>query len=104
MEVEVKCPSSATHWPQYHLQPHPPFISGIFFETDVACEFSNDQRIPCTLCSTVKSLALSKARPYSNTKALELALVVALSSLLATATSKIRSKVLLLGIIMYLEL
>lgn len=82
----------------------PSFYLSDFFETDVSREFSNYQRIPCTLCSTEKHLAVFKPRLYSNTKALKLALVLAFSSLLATATSKNRSKVLLLGIIMYLEL
>jgi len=91
------------------LGPVPPpashsFCLRDFFEAEVACEFSNHQHIPSTLCSTNKNLSLFKPRPYSNTKVLELAMVLALSFLLATATSKIRSKVLLLGIVMYVEL
>lgn len=107
------CRKSHGGWDQVSIHPRmlgpeqppasPCFQLDDSFETDVACEFSNCQCIPSTLCSTEKILALFKPRSYTSNKTLELVLVLALLSLSATATKKIRSKVLLLGIIMYLE-
>lgn len=99
-EVETKCPSIPACWSQYSLQPHPPFSSMTFLRMMLPVNLTTTSTSPLLFALQRKT----KPKSYTNNKTLDLVLVLALSSLSATATKKMRSKVLLLGIIMYLEL